>query len=297
MRTRLALLAMWVGMLLLPVDLGGEISQSLTGADSLNVGSTFELHIASSYPIKSVSIPDTLQSFAIVGNKRSDRKGLNWQVSIVPLKTGALSFPRLGIIPDAPGLAPDSTDAFRVYVLSVLAEGDTLLRDVKPMERYPGQLPLWVYVLWGVIIIALIIYLIVSRPKKVRVEAPKPAPKEVVVAAWELALRELSALEASGLLVAGDWNKVYFRFSEILRGFLERNYRFAALEMTTREIAEIMRGRQITKQQELIAFFRACDKVKFAKLFPDFEEAQGHLQWLKSYFTGFEAQEQAIPHA
>jgi len=297
MRTRLVLLALWVWLLLIPVCLYGEISQSLFGADSLNVGSTFELHITSSYPIKSVSIPDTLQSFAIVGNKRSDQKGLNWQVSIVPLRTGALSFPRLGIIPDAPDLTPDSTDAFRVYVLSVLAEGDTLLRDIKPMERYPGQLPLWAYILWGLLIIVLTIFLIASRPKKAKVEAPKPAPKEEVVPAWELALRELSALEASGLLVAGDWNKVYFRFSEILRGFLERNYRFAALEMTTREIAEILRGRQITKQQELIAFFRACDKVKFAKHLPNFEEAQGHMQWLKIYLNGFELQEKTIPHA
>ena len=296
MRTGLALLTIWL-LLLLSGGLWGEISQSLSGADSLNVGTSFDLNIVSIHPIKNVSIPDTLQSFAIVGSKRSDRKGLHWRVSIVPLKTGALSFPRLSIIPEETNLLPDSTDAFRVYVLSVLAEGDTLLRDIKPLERYPGQLPLWVYLLWGVLIITLAIYMLASRPRKAKTEAPKPVPKEEVMPAWELALRELNALEASGLLVAGDWNQFYFRLSEITRGFLEKNYRFAALEMTTREITDVLHSRQIARKQELIAFFRACDQVKFARHLPDTQEAQGHLQWLKSYLTGFEAQEQAAPHA
>ncbi|MDY0151981.1 MAG: hypothetical protein RBS43_06875, partial [Candidatus Cloacimonas sp.] len=207
-------LAFIVGLLFLPALLVGLISQELVGADSLSLGTPFFFNIHSDKPISSVTIPDSVDGFAIAESAAQKGKSAqDWRLQIVPLKTGALSFPRLQVLSSSPD-ETDSTDAFRVHVLSTLAEGDTLLRDIKPMQRYHFQPPFWLYLLLTLLALLLGIMLLVKhlkarkrRKQKTLPVMPKPLPIIVPakqIPAWQIALDELDALMAEALLEQGE---------------------------------------------------------------------------------------------
>lgn len=274
-------------LLLVPQLAFAGLMQSLEGADSLQVGDVFTLKIQCDYPIGKINIPDSLETFAVVGSKASGEQG--WLLRIAPLRTGALSFPRLQVIPADGSMEPEYTDGFRVYVLSVLAEGDTLLRDIKPLERYPLQLPLWIYVLLVLIAIALALYLLLKKPRKAEEKKAEPAKEQPVmrIPAWQEALYALENLLKQGLAAKQDWHALYFGFSEILRGFLEKEYRFGALEMTVSEISRILQHKAINNRGEVEDFLQFCDLVKFAKAEPDFSSTDTRIAWLKAYLQSF----------
>lgn len=79
------------------------------------------------------------------------------------------------------------------------------------------------------------------------------------------AKKELEALESSGLFETGRFKAFYFRFSEILRHYLESLRAFPAAEFTTEEIAS-----RITSDQDrkLLPLLRHADLVKFADTIP-----------------------------
>jgi hypothetical protein len=277
-------------LLLFPVWLVASFNQELIGADSLSVGSPFSMHITSDRPISSVTIPDTLESFAVIANApKAD--GKNWEITLAPLRTGRLSIPRLPIIYKDSSLAPDSTDAFRVFVLSVLAEGDTLLRDIKPLERYRFQAPIWLYILLLLIVILIAVYLLIKRPKKAApTKAKQPIISPKVIPSWEKALSQLNALLKQDLLEKGDILGFHFALSEILRVFLEDMYNFAALEMTAPEIVAHISKHHIAYSTEIKDFLYYCDLVKFAKALPEPDEISRHTTWFKEYLQSFRTQ-------
>jgi hypothetical protein len=277
-------------VILIPLLLHAAITQELAGVDSLNVGTPFTFIIHSNSNIKGVSIPDTLESFAIVQSKQAQDNN-SWQMTIVPLKLGALTFPRLQVMQQNNSLEPDSTDAFRVYVLSTLAEGDTLLRDIKPLEHYPLQPPLWLYIIIAVLGLVLAMYLVVRKLRQTpKVIAPPPIIIPKAIPAWEKALTELDALLSETLFEQGEELLFHFRISEILRSFLEANYHFAAREMTGSEIIAHIRKHKINRSDELRCFLNYCDMVKFAKAEPSMAEIQQWIQWLRDYLNSFRMQ-------
>jgi len=78
------------------------IQQKLVNDDDLNVGDRFQLQIYADVPLKSVVVPDTLTSFKILeAEKKKEPSGKTWlQLTIVPILTGSLSFPKLQVIPE-----------------------------------------------------------------------------------------------------------------------------------------------------------------------------------------------------
>ncbi|MDD4309505.1 MAG: hypothetical protein PHO32_03930 [Candidatus Cloacimonetes bacterium] len=286
---KLAILA----ILLLPLALCGNINQELVGADSLYIGSPFSFIIHADYTIESIPIPDTLESFAVIRNQQLSGKPNSWELKLAPLRTGALSFPKLPVLSSKKTETIDSTDAFRVYVLSTLAEGDTLLRDIKPLERYPFQLHFLVYVLLILIALGLLTYIVIMwrKRKKMQKQAQKVATTpqiiEKPIPAWQIAVAELENLLKENLVDKGDILRHHFRLSEILRRFLESRYRFAALEMTVSEIAQYMGIHRIYLQDEVLSFLVYCDMVKFAKAQPALNEIAERGNWLMNYFLSF----------
>lgn len=269
-------------------SLFGEISQSLEGADSLNVGTPFTFRIKASYSIRQVSIPDSLEDFTIIGSKQFDKRTNEWELKIVPLRTGPLSFPRLQVQPEIPAFPAEYTDGFRVNVISVLAEGDTLLRDIKPLKRYPLQAPFWFYSLLLLIAVLLAVLLIRKRhfkPKNTAKPASEPVP--IRTPAWQKAIEELEQLLSSDLLGKGELILFHFRLSQVLRAFLESEYDFPALEMTTRELSIEMQRQQIRKSGEIRLWLQYCDLVKFAKSNPSAEDIEYRCQWLRQYLQSF----------
>ncbi len=263
----------------------GSVTQSLAGADSLSIGKPFSLEIKTDFPLAEVVIPDSLSEFRILRSEiQQDGRGSKAKLEIIPLRVGALSFPRLTLKPKGLFHSQSSTDAFRVFVLATRAEADTLLRDIKPALRYKGEFPFWLYIFifLGILVLATMVIIMSLNKKTATKPAPKPvfiAPKKMVPP-YQLALKNLDELEHSGL-AESDVLTYHFRLSMILREFLEQTYQFSAMEMTILEISDALRVTCPERAEEFLRILRYCDMVKFAKLKPSIEQIQLQTQALR----------------
>jgi len=86
----------------------------------------------------------------------------------------------------------------------------------------------------------------------------------------ETALEALQTLRASSLLAENRFKEFHTKASEILRIYIEDQFRVEALEMTTPQLLSNLRSFEM--QNELVAlaarFLESCDLVKFAKHVP-----------------------------
>jgi hypothetical protein len=275
------IMLLWVSIM----SLGAQVSQSLVGVDSLRIGTPFQFVIDTEFPLKEIEIPDTLSSFRVVGQSIETKgKGSIARLSIVPLRVGALSFPKLELKSARVLGSGGETDAFRVFVLRSRADADTLLREIKPLREYPAQFPFWLYMLVFVAALLLAVLLLIMAFRKPAAPPPvvlaKPAVK-VQIPAHLVALQQLEELTQSGLLYR-DVIAYHFRVSMILREFLETSYGFGAIQMTTSEIAESLLILRPRLMAEYLGILRYCDLVKFAKHEPAIEEIIAQTETLRT---------------
>ena len=80
-----------------------------------------------------------------------------------------------------------------------------------------------------------------------------------------LAKKEIDELESQRLFEKGHIKEFYFRFSEIMRRYLESLRGFPAAEYTTQEIALSIRKQE---DRQLLPLLQQADLVKFADLAP-----------------------------
>ena len=290
---------LWPAVLLLLAlsPLTAQISQSLVDADTLTVGARFQLILKADFPLSSVSIPDSLDGFAVLGKDLVSDKGSQpyFKITLSPLKTGALSFPPLKVH----GKASDYfSNGFRINVLAVRAEQDSTLRDIKPLRKYPLQRPLWFYLILPLALLAFLIWILSQRKKQSAAKPVTIAPKSSlrVLTPWEAALQELDQLEAENLLQKEDLAAFHFSLSMILRRFLELQYHVAAQEMTTLEIRAALARIGLDTDVETTGFLLYCDQVKFARVVPSSQEIDSKLLWLRKYLESFKPKAPEAAH-
>ena len=176
-------------------------------------------------------------------------------------KTGPLSLTCV----DEEGKEQVLTDGpVSIPVLSNLGEKpeDAQLRPIQ------GILPttaLWSkYMQWGVGVLGILLVLsgFVWWRKKRRIQK---VSAEVVCPPHVVARKEIEHLEAQGLFEKGEVKGFYFRFSEILKRYLESLRRFPAAEFTTEEIALRIHSEE---DRRLLCLLRRADLVKFADSIP-----------------------------
>ena len=80
-----------------------------------------------------------------------------------------------------------------------------------------------------------------------------------------VAKKDIDKLESQGLFEKGHIKEFYFRFSEIMRRYLESLRGFPAAEYTTQEIALTIDNQE---DRELLPLLQQADLVKFADLTP-----------------------------
>lgn len=287
----LLLIALVLSAALLP---GLTISQSLVDADDLSVGDRFSLNIRADEALDRVIVPDTLSNFQVLKVERITRNtNKAWfRLTIVPLLPGSQSFPALKVerlIKDGKNY---QTNRFRLNIIPVRAQDDTLLVDIKPLEKYPLQIPLWGYLLLLLLLMALLLLAYLLGRKKPEAAAVPEKPVQMTPTApdpaWKRAVDELDALLARDLVSQGAYVQHHYLLSLILRKFMERKYRFAAVEMTSSEIKRVIDRFKVERIPEILRFLNYCDKVKFARFTPSVSEVHDSETWLREWLLSFQ---------
>ncbi|RLC18348.1 MAG: hypothetical protein DRI24_03300 [Deltaproteobacteria bacterium] len=123
----------------------------------------------------------------------------------------------------------------------------------------------WPYLIWGTVAILLLGTLVFGLWWYKKRSVGKTAEK-MVEPPHVRAERELDRLLADRQFADGDVKQFYFRFSEIIRQYMEAIRPFPAAELTTEEI--VRRCRNIPQDQQIVHLLRHADLVKFANALP-----------------------------
>jgi hypothetical protein len=96
------------------------------------------------------------------------------------------------------------------------------------------------------------------------------------------ALDDIDLLIAKGLPASGEIKTFYFKLSEILRQYVENIRGFHALEMTTDEIAGVVKE---DEDRKLLPLLRRIDLIKFANFFVKPSNVEEHILFSREYIN------------
>ena len=167
--------------------------------------------------------------------------------------------------------------------------------DIKPQRTLDFKMgEISGYITWTLIVIAILVALsfiakrVLAHYGKNFSDIFKPAPP---LPPHEIALRDLRQLHSERLWQEGKHKLYYSTLTDILRAYIAGQWGVGALEMTSDEIIEAMRGVDIPRKQsmDLTEILRAADLVKFAKAMPEAEENES------AYSAAWEFVNQTMP--
>lgn len=206
--------------------------------------------------------------------------GLDWRrrYRVDSLISGTLEIPPLVAKyarreGDQPPAALDqelSTGPLEVLVRSALTTQDSIVqpRDITgTLVPPPAPWPPWLIAMVAVGTL-LLLGLGAFAARLVLQYLTRPPPP---ISPEEWALRELNRLDCLQLIAAGQPREHYYRLSEIVRGYIERQFGLAAPEMTTEEfLTSLSRQRHPLPfdRDSLMRFMQVCDLVKYAAFVP-----------------------------
>jgi hypothetical protein len=173
----------------------------------------------------------------------------------------------------------------KVEVRSALTSQDSMVapRDITG-ARGPTPAP-WTWwqvtmlVVWVGVALAGAWTLIDAWRKRVRRAARVVRPED-----WALAA--LGDLAKFDWIAAGEARELYYRLTEVVRGYVESKFGLRAPEMTTAEfLTALARNRSALPydNDKLGQFLEACDMVKYAAVAPQREDADDALTTARAF--------------
>ncbi|MFR9503579.1 MAG: hypothetical protein SNH73_03915 [Rikenellaceae bacterium] len=159
------------------------------------------------------------------------------------------------------------------------------------------------YAKWGLIILvvlAVVIYLLSryleKRGKKITdlFKPTPPLPPHIE------AIKALEELRNQKLWQNSKYKEYYSSLTHILRHYIARRYSIAAMEMTSEEIIEAMKGIEdlpSKSSMDLSSLLRDADLVKFAKATPEGEENEEYYHKAYYFVEETKIQEESDPNA
>ena len=173
-------------------------------------------------------------------------------------------------------LRGDDTLRLMVTTFEIDSTSHTIF-DIKPQRTLKFKFSeISGYVTWTIIAIIIVVLLfliakrILAHYGKSFSDIFKPAPP---LPPHEIALRDLKKLHSERLWQEDKHKLYYSGLTDILRAYIAGQFGVGALEMTSDEIIEAMRGVEIPQKQkmDLTELLRDADLVKFAKAMPEAE--------------------------
>ncbi len=213
---------------------------------------------------------EMIESYSVDTTRLEDRLKLLKEYAITQFDSGSYTIPRQRVMINDRNFF---TDSMLVEVRDV--EVDTTkqhLYPIKPSVEVPGGfgLPLWAWILLGILTLAALIYFFFRRKKK-KEEAVKKLPP------YEQAIFELKQLDSSHLLEQREIKQYYSQLSAAVRRYLDGEVFDHAMESTSGELvayleAEKEAGRLHLKEETITRLkqtLERADLAKFANTKPD----------------------------
>lgn len=181
--------------------------------------------------------------------------------------TGDFTTPPLTLtVSDAAGQLSQAVAApATLSIGSVLAEGDSELRDIKPQAELeiPAAIPYPALIAAAAAAMLAALGFVLWRRWANQKPVDNRTPDQV-------AYDELARIAAMQLPAAGRFNEHYALTADCVRNYLERQFGIPASDRTTLEITTSLRTATIApaQAQSLVTMLAECDLVKFARLAP-----------------------------
>ena len=291
MRPATALLALIVVCALLRVE--SASAQSLpvgvgltVEPDSVTVGDHFTITLSANhspdYHVMFPRVPAEWGEFEIRGQRAlptiDNGDGTltsATEIEAVLFKPGTHATPSLSVSVRR----PDGTVIYRparpidVTVDSVLTPNDTEKRDIRPQADIPVP-AVWPWAAGGAATLGLLAVAggLLWRRKFMGDTTPPPQPQ---IPPADAALTELDRIEALNLPAQGRFEEHYVLVSACLRRYIQGRFGIPALDLTTRQIKDMMSTRR-SRGVDLRGFGQVLDEsdlVKFARFLPMRDEA------------------------
>ena len=177
----------------------------------------------------------------------------------------------------------NKTEGLLLNVQTVILEEGAELKDIKqPIEEPIGWSDIWPWLL-GIVLLALVIYLLTKYVFNTKPKIKKVIPK-VIIPADVTALKELTELNKQKLWQSGKIKDYQSELSEIIRRYTENRFNFIALELATDEILKELKIRLNAEQLANIrTLLQRADLAKFAKSKPNNSENEESMTLAKQF--------------
>jgi hypothetical protein len=299
-RTKLMLVISLFGVFLLmalPVHAEGGIRPTLTvNQEDITVGDPVELTLEVKHPAnQQVIIPKLDQSWGeFEVQKQSSPETIikndgtaitSQKITVTLFQPGEFETPPLPltISGDNGETSEIVAQPVKVSVVSVLADGDTALKDIRPQASMKVPFP-WPLLATGLVVAVLAIgsgWWLVRRWRRngsLFIDNRLP---------YQVALDELDRIRRLRLPDNGKFKEHYSLVTDTLRIYLEQQHHVPATDRTTSELKQELAYTRINPEQTrmVINLFGDADFVKFAKLIPDRDEAYSLLEDARQFVS------------
>ncbi|MDL2251308.1 BatD family protein [Odoribacter sp. OttesenSCG-928-J03] len=162
------------------------------------------------------------------------------------------------------------TDPLAFMVNTVQLKENEYFDIVMPYSaalNFAEVLPYVLYVLAGLLIIGVAIWLI----RKYRKKEPIFKSEKVIIPPYIKAMQSLEQLKTAELWQSGHVKEYYSRLTDTLRLYLDEELAIPAMEQTSLETLQALKGNKYvsaTDQEQLAMMLETADFVKFAKMQP-----------------------------
>jgi len=155
----------------------------------------------------------------------------------------------------------------------------TDIHDIKPLEPLGMDPYLWLYVLAGLVCLALLLFCLVYWQRR---KLPSVDREEPVLPPERIAL---NALEELVSMIGANGRLFYFHLSAILRSYIEARHGIHAREMTSEEFLPHIDAIDVDRgtRQELKTLVRSADPIKYAGFGARTEQMHKDMDFVKQY--------------
>lgn len=170
-----------------------------------------------------------------------------------------------------------------VHTVAVNPETDDI-KTIKPIMSAPflwSEVLTWAsYALLGLIVIALIVFVLLKYVFKKKVPFITTAP-EPVIPPHVVALNRLETIKNEKMWQTGQIKDFYTELTDVLRVYMDGQFGINAMELTSDEIMALVKKepQMDAVRQQLQELLTLSDLVKFAKMIPLENENERSLLW------------------